>query len=137
MGTLMIKKETQKDNYITTEVYELVFSRYIDGRNGRIPLDGTLAIKCFIPPGDSIRPADAINEMFDKMRKGVLSRISNDYKAVDKSTIVQQERRIGRWIDDNCSECGQYVYHGDARNFCPNCGAIMIDPARIKGVING
>ena len=122
----MIKKETQKDDYVTTEVYELVFSRYIDGRNGRIPLDGTLAIKCFNPPGDSIRPADAINEMFDKMRKGVLSRISNDYKAVDKSTIVQQERRIGRWIDDNCSECGQYVYHGDARNFCPNCGAMMI-----------
>lgn len=33
--------------------------------------------------------------------------------------------KAGRWIDDNCSECGQYVYHGDARNFCPNCGAKM------------
>lgn len=28
-------------------------------------------------------------------------------------------------IDDNCSECGQYVYHGDANNYCPNCGAKM------------
>ena len=36
-----------------------------------------------------------------------------------------EERKTGRWIDDNCSECGQYVYHGNARNFCPNCGADM------------
>ena len=33
--------------------------------------------------------------------------------------------KTGRWIDDNCSECGQYVYHGDANNYCPNCGAKM------------
>ena len=33
----------------------------------------------------------------------------------------------GRWIDDVCSECGQYVYHGDANNYCPNCGAKMRD----------
>ena len=38
---------------------------------------------------------------------------------------VQPERKTGRWIDDNCSECGQYVFHGDVRNFCPNCGAKM------------
>jgi len=39
--------------------------------------------------------------------------------------IPQPERKTGRWIDDNCSECGQYVYHGDMRNFCPKCGADM------------
>lgn len=33
--------------------------------------------------------------------------------------------RHGKWIDEQCSECGQYVYHGDARNYCPNCGARM------------
>ena len=38
---------------------------------------------------------------------------------------IEPERKTGRWIDDNCSECGQYVYHGDVRNFCPNCGARM------------
>lgn len=38
---------------------------------------------------------------------------------------AQPERKKGRWIDDNCSECGQYVYHGDVRNFCPACGADM------------
>lgn len=42
-----------------------------------------------------------------------------------KKASAQPERKTGRWIDDNCSECGQYVYHGDARNFCPNCGADM------------
>lgn len=35
------------------------------------------------------------------------------------------KRKTGNWIDENCSECGQYVYRGDARNFCPNCGADM------------
>ena len=38
---------------------------------------------------------------------------------------AQPEPKRGRWIDDNCSECGQYVYNGDARNYCPNCGARM------------
>ena len=38
---------------------------------------------------------------------------------------VQPKQKTGRWIDDNCSECGQYVYHGDANNYCPNCGAKM------------
>lgn len=38
---------------------------------------------------------------------------------------AQPERKTGKWIDDNCSVCGQYVYHGDARNYCPNCGAKM------------
>ena len=39
--------------------------------------------------------------------------------------LISQPQRTGRWIDDNCSECGQYVYHGDMRNFCPKCGADM------------
>ena len=35
------------------------------------------------------------------------------------------KRKKGKWIDDNCSECGFYVHHGDMRNFCPKCGAKM------------
>ena len=38
---------------------------------------------------------------------------------------IEPERKKGEWIDDNCSECGCYVYHGDMRNFCPKCGAKM------------
>ena len=50
-----------------------------------------------------------------------------DVSIVGRRTIISKvaERKTGRWIDDNCSECGQYVYHGDVRNFCPNCGADM------------
>lgn len=39
--------------------------------------------------------------------------------------VVPSAQRTGKWIDDNCSECGCYVHHGDARNYCPNCGARM------------
>lgn len=46
-------------------------------------------------------------------------------KIVDIIPSVPPVQKTGRWIDDNCSECGQYVYHGDARNYCPNCGAKM------------
>ena len=44
---------------------------------------------------------------------------------VENLPSAQPERKTGRWIDDNCSECGQYVFHGDVRNFCPHCGAKM------------
>lgn len=44
---------------------------------------------------------------------------------IDGLQSIYPEQKTGRWIDDNCSECGQYVYHGDARNYCPNCGALM------------
>ena len=47
-------------------------------------------------------------------------------KAVGNLPSTQPERKTGRWIDDHCSECGQYVFRGDARNFCPNCGAKML-----------
>lgn len=57
---------------------------------------------------------------------------------VDKLTFCDKQGRKqefvkvvrGEWIDDNCSVCGQYVYHGDARNFCPRCGADMIGEER-------
>lgn len=38
---------------------------------------------------------------------------------------IEPERKKGKWIEDRCSECGCYVYHGDVRNFCPDCGADM------------
>lgn len=47
---------------------------------------------------------------------------------VSRMPTIEPERKTGHWIDDNCSECGQYVYHGDVRNFCPNCGARMEAP---------
>ena len=46
-------------------------------------------------------------------------------QALNEVPTVQPVQKTGRWIDDNCSECGQYVYHGDANNYCPNCGAKM------------
>ena len=41
--------------------------------------------------------------------------------------LAIETRQVGEWIDDKCSLCGQYVYHGDARNYCPRCGAYMME----------
>ena len=38
----------------------------------------------------------------------------------------------GLWINENCSICGQYVYQGDVRCYCPNCGAKMDGERREK-----
>lgn len=47
--------------------------------------------------------------------------ILDSVPAVDAVSVVH-----ARWTDDDkCSECGQYIYHGDMRNYCPNCGAKM------------
>lgn len=64
---------------------------------------------------------DAENHAFNSYYKGLLKA----HHIIADLPSIQTEQKIGRWIDDNCSECGQYVYHGDARNFCPNCGAKM------------
>ena len=45
---------------------------------------------------------------------------------IDKEPTIDAEPvRHGKWVEEHCSECGQYVYHGDAKNYCPNCGARM------------
>lgn len=44
---------------------------------------------------------------------------------LEAQPTAQPERKTGKWVNEKCSECGQYVYHGDARNYCPNCGAKM------------
>ena len=78
---------------------------------------------------------DAINEHLEFVTSGlgIDSEVKKIYKIAYNHTIdvisilpdIQSEQKTGRWIDDNCSECGQYVYHGDANNYCPNCGAKM------------
>lgn len=44
---------------------------------------------------------------------------------------LEQEPKIGHWINGNyhieCSECGE-EYPYQLRNYCPNCGARMVEP---------
>ena len=73
---------------------------------------------------------NGVRELFEYVQEHHLSDmwsggIVDAIDAVIGVPSAQPERKTGRWIDDNCSECGQYVYHGDVRNFCPNCGADM------------
>lgn len=44
-------------------------------------------------------------------------------KALEGLMTVEPKR--GRWIDEHCSECGKYVFSGDADRYCPHCGAKM------------
>jgi hypothetical protein len=54
-----------------------------------------------------------------------LKALENTVCTKERCQIEAEPVRHGKWIDENCSICGQYVYHGDARNYCPNCGARM------------
>ena len=74
--------------------------------------------------------ADALREQFpepDDWRdpERALVHITGIWAEIDNAPTIEPERKKGKWIDDNCSECGFYVYHGDMRNFCPKCGAKM------------
>ena len=36
-------------------------------------------------------------------------------------------RPIVKYTDDSCTLCGQIIFHGDAHNYCPKCGAKLLD----------
>ena len=82
--------------------------------------------------GDTISRAAALDVLYN-FAGCIVDTPNGDYHKAYKAyrhrleilPSAQPEPKTGRWIDDNCSECGQYVFHGDARNFCPNCGAKM------------
>ena len=57
-------------------------------------------------------------ELMDAIRKAPIML----KPAVDAAPVVH-----ARWIDECCSNCGTYVYHGDADNYCPHCGAKMME----------
>lgn len=50
---------------------------------------------------------------------------------LDEKRFPPADRPKGKWrtnrfrYDCTCSNCGCSVYHKDALNFCPNCGANM------------
>ena len=66
-------------------------------------------------------------DIADKQKEELIRQVMADIVTpiVVSQPTVEPERKKGKWIDDNCSECGCYVYHGDVRNFCPNCGTDM------------
>ena len=72
------------------------------------------------PCEDAVSREAAIDAALSAFSRGLLA--SPDIR---KLPSVTPERKKGKWIDDHCSECGCYVYHGDVRNFCPMCGADM------------
>ena len=72
------------------------------------------------PCEDAVSREAAIDAALSAFSRGLLA--SPDIR---KLPSVTPERKNGKWIEDRCSECGCYVYHGDVRNFCPMCGLDM------------
>lgn len=69
--------------------------------------------------------ADALIEEIDGALLDSIAEGIAIEKIMEQPTVDAEPIRRGKWIDDNCSECGQYVYRGDMRNYCPCCGARM------------
>lgn len=48
------------------------------------------------------------------------------FEALDMAVQALTAEKTAEWTkDDECSNCGKYVYVGDRGNYCPNCGAKM------------
>lgn len=43
-------------------------------------------------------------------------------------TITPQEPKTGHWIRCKCDKCGYEVQPWNTTNYCPNCGAKMVEP---------
>jgi len=69
--------------------------------------------------------ADALN-MYERLKSYYGDAWRDAQEEIDNAPTIDAEPvRHGKWIEEHCSECGEYVYHGDTRNYCPNCGARM------------
>ena len=63
--------------------------------------------------------------IYDISTESYTNGLTDAYNLICQLPSIQPERKTGKWIDENCSECGQYVYRGDVKNYCPRCGARM------------
>ena len=84
-----------------------------------IDADALNSIKFHPLPYTHITPSDADAESYKRGWNDAIDSI------IENAPTIEPERKKGKWIDDNCSECGFYVHHGDMRNYCPKCGAKM------------
>ena len=51
-----------------------------------------------------------------------------DSNALDWWYSDYEEPKTGHWINCKCDKCGYVVQPWNTTNFCPNCGAKMIEP---------
>ena len=81
--------------------------------------------KMFVPYGDGTYLSDKNAMIYDEALVDVLE-VLNKAHTVDAVEVVH-----GRWIHKGawhieCSECNYILAHiGEAKNYCPNCGAKM------------
>ena len=85
---------------------------------------------------DLISRQDAANTVARWILEDDILPLPEDYSYSLAESILNQvpsaDRPKGKWYtnkfryDCTCSNCGCSVYHKDALNFCPNCGARMV-----------
>lgn len=67
----------------------------------------------------------------DEYEQGLNNQWHYDVNALKDLPSAQPERKVGKWINGACSQCGSHApywamastYYGS--DFCPNCGADM------------
>jgi len=89
---------------------------------------------------DAISRAEAL-KIVDELNDGS-SECANIRAEIEKLPSIQSKVKTGHWTErkkheltgfflPTCSECGKiqpYTHHTFEWNFCPNCGAKMVEP---------
>ena len=74
------------------------------------------------------RPVYTHELAYDTVEHEIKEKAKADFMAL----CAEQEPKMGQWIDtgsgQECSSCGEIQYgYDNFRNFCPNCGAKMVE----------
>ena len=100
------------------------------------------------PCEDAISREEAINEMSNALKRVFVEHRDIAEKAMNKLPPVTPQPKIGHWIEEEvfdgevaykCSECGGLfeLENGTPKdneyNFCPKCGARMVESEDKKG----
>ena len=71
---------------------------------------------------DAISREEVDQNIYDYAESNGLSYVNLKHAILDVPPVTSKPK-IGKWIQDKCSQCGSSAYYKS--NFCPNCGAKM------------
>ena len=96
------------------------------------------------PCDDAINREDALMCLTGEIKDTdtIETIIARFIKRLKSLPPVNPQPKMGEWIDDKCSICGKGIedlidsrewYRNEEPNFCPFCGAKMVEPQESEG----